>query len=190
MERFESSWRRVDRAAEHRREAAAVWNRYLDRHPFETNLVHEGGGTYAMYVEQAEPTPPEMAVLIGEWAYNLRAALDYAVYETAVIASRRRPPMGAGELQFPVYESKEAFDRSRWRLRALRDHHVELLEHMQPFRHPEPDTSALRWLNRVAREDRHRQLSVFTAYAAELKPQIALTTGSTADLSAACAVRM
>jgi hypothetical protein len=183
VEPFESCWQRIDRAAVHSAEAAKVWNGYLEGHPFETNLVHEGNGVHVMYVDQTEPTPPEMSVLIGEWAYNLRAALDYTVYETAVVTSGQRPPPGAGELQFPVFESKESFDKSRGRFRAFRDHHVDLLETMQPYRHDDPDTSALRWLNRVAREDRHRQLSVFTAYAAELRPRIGLTPGHTADLT-------
>lgn len=183
MEGFESCWRRIDRAAEHRREAAGVWNAFIDRHPFTTRLVHVGGGTYAMWVEQEEPAPPEMAALIGEWAYNLRAALDYVVYETAVVASGCRPPVGAGELQFPVYEAKEQFDKNRRRLRSLAAHHIDLLEHMQPYRHDDPDTSALRWLNRIARQDRHRQLSVLTAYAAELKPVVAVPQGCSVDLT-------
>ncbi len=55
-----------------------------------------------MWVEQDLPTPPEMAILIGECAYSLRAALDYVVCETAIVASNRRPPPDAGNLQFPV----------------------------------------------------------------------------------------
>ena len=55
---------------------------------------------------------------------------------------------------------------------------MDLREHMQPYRHENPDTSALRWLNRIARENRHRQLSVLTAYAPELAPWLPWLRGA------------
>lgn len=183
MKGFDACWHRLERASVHRREAAEVWNEYIDRHPFETVLVSHGDGSYSMFIEQEEPVPHELPVLFGEWLYILRAALDYAVYETAVVASGKRPPPRSGDLQFPVCDSKDMFDRSRKNLRALAPHQLDLLEMMQPYQHDNPDTSALRWLNRFSREDRHRQLSVLTAYAAELSPIVAVPNGCTAELT-------
>lgn len=177
VDSFDACWLRIDRAEEHRREAAGVWNAFLDRHPFTTSLLHLGDGRHVFRIHQEEPTPAVMPVLIGEWAYNLRAALDYVVYETAVIASDRKPPPNAGKLQFPVFDDPKRFAASRQSLRPLADHHLDLLELMQPYRHEDHETSALRWLNRIAREDRHRQLSVLTAYAAELRPITAVPQG-------------
>ena len=53
---------------------------------------------------------------------------------------------------------------------------------MQPWRHEDPDTSALGWLNRLARIDRHRRLTITTAYVAELRPVIAVPMGCSMDL--------
>jgi hypothetical protein len=159
-----------------------VWNQFLDQHPYECTLVHEGRGTFVMRVHQAVPTPPEMAVLIGEWLYNLRCALDYSVYAAAVCVSGQDPPPEAGQLQFPVYESEAAFQRNLYRLKPLAAHHRTILETMQPYRHDDPDTSALGWLNRLARIDRHRRLTVTTAYVAELRPIVGVPVGCTVEL--------
>jgi hypothetical protein len=64
---FDACWRRIDRASTHRAAAAAVWNQFLDQHPYEFTLLHEGRGHFVMRVHQEVPTPPDMAVLIGEW---------------------------------------------------------------------------------------------------------------------------
>jgi len=159
-----------------------VWNGFLDENPYEFTLTHEGGGNFVMRVHQEIPTPPEMAVLIGEWLYNLRCALGYSVYAAAVGVSGQDPPPGAGQLQFPVYESEDAFRGNLYRLKPLGTHHRTILETMQPYRHEDPDTSALGWLNRLARIDRHRRLTITTAYVAELRPIIGVPVGCTVEL--------
>jgi hypothetical protein len=159
-----------------------VWNEFLEQHPYEFILVHEGGGSFVMRVYQEVPTPPAMAVLIGEWLYNLRCALDYSVYATAVCVSGQDPPPQAGQLQFPIYESEGAFRENLYHLKPLEAHHKAILETMQPYRHEDPDTSALGWLNRLARIDRHRRLTVTTAYVAEVQPIIGVPVGCTVDL--------
>src|SRR5439155_13835682 len=51
------------------------------------------------------PAPLKYGVLVGETVYNLRAALDYLVYELAINDSGR-PQEGT---QFPIESSKEGF---------------------------------------------------------------------------------
>lgn len=174
---FASCWLRVDRAQAHRHAAAQVWNDFLESEPYDTVLDYEGQGQFVIRVIQQEPTPPEMSVLIGEWLYNLRCALDYIVYETAVCVSGENPPPGEGVLQFPIYDSPDVYAKNLYRLKPLADHHRLWLESVQPYRHQDPDTSALRWLNHLARIDRHRRLSVVTAYVAEASPVISVPPG-------------
>jgi DDE superfamily endonuclease len=88
----------------------------------------------------------------------------------------------AGQLQFPVHESEAAFQRNLYRLKPLAAHHRTILGTMQPYRHDDPDTSALGWLNRLARIDRHRRLTVTTAYVAELRPIVGVPVGCTVEL--------
>lgn len=122
-------------------------------------------------------------MLLGEWLYNLRCALDYAVYAAAVWNTGEDPPPKHGQLQFPCSFDERNYRDNEYRLAPLTDYQrTELIEFMQPFRHPDPDTSALGWLHRLARIDRHRRLTVMTAYLAESNPKIGVPEGCTVKL--------
>lgn len=179
---FAACWLRVDRAETHRKATADVWNQFIEDDPYDFSLVDRGGGRLALRVCQRIPTPPEAAILIGEWLYNLRCALDYCIYATAICVSGKNPPPGQGVLQFPIYEHEEAYRKNEYRLKPLAPHHRPLVEAAQPYRHPDPDTSALGWLNRLARIDRHRRLTVMTAYMAEMRPIVMVPQGCAVDL--------
>lgn len=167
---FDACWLRVDRASAHRVELADLWHKFIEDEPYEFALDYEGKGRFLLRVFEQDSPPPEMAVVFGEWLYNLRAALDYTVYATAICVTGSRRPAGHDQLQWPVYDRPELFTENLYRLKPLADHHRDLLEKVQPYRHPDPDTSALGWLHRLAKIDRHRRLTVQTAYMAEMSP--------------------
>ncbi len=183
VEPFEASWHRIDRAKAHRDAAAGVWNDFVDRDPYGVFLDDEGEGQFVIRVVQQEPPPTELAVLTGEWLYNLRCALDYAIYDVAVCATGRNPPPGRGTLQFPIYDTEQGWNRNRHRLGPLAEHHIGILEIMQPYRHEDPDTSALGWVNRLARIDRHRHLTVMAAYMSEMRPIVGVPEGCAVDMT-------
>ena len=72
---FEGCWTRWERANEHRRAMAQVWNEYLSDHPFDFSLDDHGGGEFILQVHQDRPVPALFSVLCGEWLYNLRGCL-------------------------------------------------------------------------------------------------------------------
>jgi hypothetical protein len=154
----------------------AAWNAYLEPHPFDFDLVRESDTTFFLRCEQYETVPLLLPALSGEWLYNLRSALDYLIWAAAAHASGSVPPPNEGGLQYPIYEEQAAWDRNRWRLKALAPHHVEMLEMMQPFR-SDPDANYLGWINRLARIDRHRRLTSWTARVAEANPVLAIPSG-------------
>lgn len=122
--------------------------------------------------------PAELAVVTGEWFYSLRCALDYIIWATAVhLSGAIPPPSGGGGVRYPIYENEKAWNGNLHRLEPLADHHRE----MQPFA-SNLDANYLGWINRLARVDRHRRLSVMTSYLAESRPVIALPEGCTAQL--------
>lgn len=180
-ETFDSCWHRIDRANVHRREAVEIWNEFIAGHPYDFSLDHEGDGVYVLRVWQEEATPPELAVVIGEWFYNLRCTLDYIVWAAAVYESGQWPPPNESALQYPIYDSQKAWDRNLYRLKGLAAHHRDMLLTMQPF-NSDMDANYLGWINRLARTDRHRRLNTVTAYLAELNPVIAYPDGCTARL--------
>lgn len=175
---FAACWHRIDRAEVHRRAAADAWNAYTEGEPHRCSVRHEGGGKFVVRVIEERPSPPEMAVYMGEWLYNLRCALDYAVYAAAICDSGKDPPPGQGQLQFPCYFTEKDYRDNEYRLKPLSDYHrTALIEFMQPFKHEDPDASALGWLNKLARIDRHRRLTLMRAYLAEVNPVVGVPEG-------------
>jgi hypothetical protein len=166
---FDACWRRLERASEHRRAAIDLWNSYLEPHPYDFELLGEGDGTYVLRVFQNEPIPPELGILIGEWLYNLRATLDYVVWAAAAYVSGTIPPPQEHVLQYPIYDSEQAWKSNLYRLDVLDDHHRAMLLTMQPFS-SNVDSNFLGWINRLARDDRHRRPQAMTSFIAEISP--------------------
>src|ERR1700731_4138428 len=69
--------------------------------------------------------PMRIAILIGEICYNLRAALDYLVFELAKLDSGA-PQEGT---QFPIVDAKKDFEAGvgRW-LKGISASHVAAIE--------------------------------------------------------------
>lgn len=170
FEPFAAAWQRWDRATVHLGEAVDAWNGFLAGHDaFDFALDADGTGVYILRVVQQRPVPPELAVALGEWLYNLRASLDYVVWATACFVAGQVPPPGEGVLQYPIYDEEAAWRRNEYRLKGLQPHHREMLRTMQPFA-GDSDANYLGWLNRLARIDRHRTLVTGAARLAQLEP--------------------
>lgn len=153
-----------------------VWNEYLEPHPFDFDLIRHSDRVLLMRCYQHQPIPAALPAIFGEWLYNLRSALDYIVWAAAAHASGSVPPPNESGLQYPIYDDETTWQRNLWRLKWLAPHHVEMLETMQPFR-SDPDANFLGWINRLARIDRHRRFTNWTARVAEANPVMAIPSG-------------
>lgn len=171
MKIYSHAWARLDRAGEIAQRMVEVWNAYIEDHPYSPSLVGDGGGEFVLRVYEDSPPPQEFAVATGEWINHLRSALDYTIWATAAHASGRIPPPKQGQIAYPIYDSREVWDRNLYRLDALCDHHRSMLLSMQPF-NCDADANYLGWINRIARSDRHRHLSRMTGYLAVLEPAL------------------
>jgi integrase len=80
----------------------------------------------------------------------LRSALDYLIWATAVHMSGALPPPGEGALQYPIYDTEQAWTNNLYRLKPLADHHREMLREMQPFA-SDNDANYLGWIVSHAR---------------------------------------
>lgn len=178
---FAAAWARVDRSNELAQQMAELWNDYISSHPFTPSLIGEGDGVYILRVWEDEPPPPELAVATGEWLYNVRSALDYVVWATAAHETGVIPPPDEAQLQYPIYDTEDAWTRNVYRLKHLAEHHRSMLKVMQPF-NSNLDANYLGWINRLARIDRHRHLNHMTAYLAEVEPVLAVPDGCTITL--------
>ncbi|MGW9827950.1 hypothetical protein ACUXNS_002984 [Brevibacterium pityocampae] len=86
--------------------------------------------------------------------------------------SRSDPPPKESALQYPIYDTEEQWTRNLYRLKPLADHQRDMLYAMQPFNTEIPDANFLGWINRLARIDRHRRMTIATARVAELNPVV------------------
>lgn len=176
-ELFGPCWHRWDRADELRSSLASIWNAYIDEHPYDFSLDGANDGTYVLRVWQEVPMPPEFAVTMGEWLYNARSTLDYLIWATAAYVSGQNPPPNEDRLQYPIYDSEQAWRSNLYRLEPLAKHHREMLHIMQPFA-SDVDANYLGWIGRLERIDRHRRLVDGTAYLAEIDPVVQVPAGS------------
>lgn len=178
---FDACWDRLERAEEHNSALAAIWNEYLDDEPFDCSLIHEGGGVHIFRVWQTIPIPTGFAFEFGEWLYNLRACLDYIIWATCAHVTGQIPPPDEGTLQYPIYENRSAWNNNLHRLKHLRENHRETLLLMQPF-NSDADANYLGAINRLARIDRHRRLTITTGYIAEMEPVVEVPNGCDVSL--------
>jgi hypothetical protein len=113
---------------------------------------------------------------IGEIAHNLRCALNYLVYQLALLNSANKPETVAGDkgLQFPIFAGKGDFKRKGKRaIKLLALEHQTIIEGLQPYQSisksllPTVDlskwsgrNSPLFWLEEINNMDKHRVIHV------------------------------
>lgn len=153
---------RIDRAVYLFEEFGRVWAEYLEQRPHRLATEIDANGHGTLRMKRVVPLPPELTLVLGEFLYQLRAALDNCIYAVAVIDSGTNPPPGASALQWPICDTPEAFEKQRPRLKHLHSDLVEALETIQPYQAELPAWNSLRILNELARVDRHRSLHLVT----------------------------
>jgi len=154
---------------------------YIDDDPFEFRLHHEGKGVHIFRVWQEIPIPTAFALELGEWLYNLRACLEYIMWATCAHLTEQTPPPKENTIQYPIYEQEEAWNKNKYRLKYLEDHHRAMLWRVQPF-NSNAEANYLGTINRLARIDRHRRLTITTSYLAEIQPEVEVPQGCHANL--------
>jgi hypothetical protein len=97
--------------------------------------------------------PAMLGVLVGEIIYNLRCALDYLVFELAILDSGIEQEM----TQFLIEDTPKGWERRRPRyLRGLSVEHVAMIERLQPFPGRD-DNWRLAALRDISNSDKHCQ---------------------------------
>lgn len=97
------------------------------------------------------PSPPRLRRLIGEVVSNLRAALDYLVYELACFDSQSI----VEKTQFVIVDSEQDFRKNMWHLRGLTGEHIAMFERLQPYE----GCNWTKLLRDISNPDKHRQLT-------------------------------
>lgn len=168
MSRLPSYDLKVDRAEKHLIDLELEIRRYVRLHPYQVGVRMENERKIYRLEFTRQPDP-ELALIAGDFLYNIRAALDH-------LAKSLVPSNNRGSVYFPVLwqgvweESTEGDDKQRRKDRAkwktyterMPDEAVAILKREQP-----PDlgsnadnTSGLAVLNRLRNTDAHSKLTI------------------------------
>ncbi len=175
---------RVSRAEAHIQAFAKAWSDFLEDEPYDAHLEIEADGTGTLsVVPRYESLPAVFSLELGEVLYQLRAALDAAIYACAIEETGQDPPPNARDLEFPICDTAELFKKSDRKIRPLTGERRQIVEAFQPFnmvQDLDPEIAflsphrTLAILNDWARKDRHRTLHVVGSWGSRAQPLVAV----------------
>lgn len=175
MHLFEESWKRIDRSRMH---AVAFMDEFHRLFPnddrYKTCVEQEAQGIWIVKAVFGENLENDLALQLGEFFYQLRSALDAAVWQAVSISEGSEPNDSmryVSRLEFPIgTESnfrKAAIHKFKFPDK-LRNWIGTIQTDSAEKSMPDPDSGlnvTLETLNNCARKDRHRKLQVMAAVA-------------------------
>jgi hypothetical protein len=132
--------------------------------------------------------PAAFSLELGEILYQLRAALDGAIYACAIEETGEDPPPNARDLEFPICDTAERYGKAERKIKALTGERREIVEAFQPYNIVANLDSeiaflsphrALAILNDWARKDRHRTLHIVGSWGSRAEPLLAVSAPAT-----------
>ena len=174
MSKFDQCRQRIERANLHRKAFIAAWNDICktDSHRFPTEQQGQGKG-----VIKAIRTQPvqrkDLAFILGEFFYQLRAALDGLSYKAVTLITTEEPTSD-NRLDFPIRTAPKGLKESSFYGYNLPHELRNWIEVVQPYNasktagtENEGINGAFALINDCARKDRHRKLHVIAAAVTE-----------------------
>jgi hypothetical protein len=170
MRLFEDSWKRVDRAEMHGKAFTAEWNGLLKPEAFEFRTEQKSDKTFVLVGRFREIPKNDLALELGEFFYQLRAALDGIIFKTAEVKSAPNLPADEDRLEFPIYETSKRFKNSAVYRGPFPQELRDWLESVQSYNAANSGDPKvveygrrLKLLHDCARKDRHRRLHLVAA---------------------------
>lgn len=159
----------------------------MDEDLHNASVYVDRNGAGRIKVEQTKDIPTSIGLDLGEFLYQLRAALDGAVYAAAILDSGQDPPPNEKNLEFPICDSPTKFANASRKIEPLAEQRRAIIETVQPYNAPDLEPNqipynfnlALGILNDWARKDRHRRLHVVGSWGSQSSPKLRLPRGVT-----------
>lgn len=184
---FKNSRDRIGRAEAYSVTLAERWNSLSETELYDGLLYIEPDGTGSFRIRPLEGAiPNDLPLIFGEMTYQLRAALDNAIYDAAILSTGKIPPPKHGALEFPIFTDPDDFTNRAYKIAPLTDKRRAIVESVQPYNAPKdlPAKLVVFNFNRAigilhdwARADRHRKVNVVGAWAINASPQFRLPEG-------------
>ena len=153
---LQGAFDRIDRAEERMTDLKLEIHAYGERYANAVTVwpdAQQAAGFRAIHPSAADTIiPTTISILVGEIIYNLRAALDYLVFELALLDSGREQK----KTQFLICNRKDDFTE-QWcsRLKGINEAHVAAIEALQPYR----GCHWTRWLQEISNPDKHQRFT-------------------------------
>lgn len=147
----------------------AQWKALVNPESYETSIQMNSDWTEGII--KAVPNGPmpenDLALELGEMFYQLRAALDAAVYQAFIFSGGFAVSTDENRAEFPIYTTEGHFERNPVNKRPFPKKLRDWLELIQPYNIEKAPTrvtvQALQLLHDCSRKDRHRRLHVVAA---------------------------
>jgi hypothetical protein len=173
---FPESWKRLDRGGVHLKAFQAEWERITQPNAYEFVTEPNSDWTYGRLSARAKDSRENsLAHELGEFFYNMRAALDSTIYQAAIYLEKTDTPTKADSLEFPICASEERLKRIGFNKRNFPPDLVSWIISIQPYNAPNTtDPSVLELMKHLlllhdcARKDRHRLPHVVAAFPTHL----------------------
>ena len=112
---FASCWLKMGRAEAHLDAIKGKIKKWVGTDPYKSRHQRNADGSRHSVILDVIGIPPfdDLALLAGDCAHNLRSALDHLFYALAVQKSGRNPPPNVRNLEFPICETQEGFNKRR-----------------------------------------------------------------------------
>lgn len=155
MHPLDGAYVRLDRAEEHLAELKSI---SADLIKMEREVVLEGIRAN-MKFGPSVPIPLKYSILVGETIYNLRASLDYLIYQLALLDSGTEQD----HTQFPIYDTQNRFRKevvqqrkAKSCINGINGTHTAAIERLQPYN----GVDWTKWLQSLSNPDKHRHLII------------------------------
>ncbi len=183
--RFQNSRDRLNRAYTHYQSLLLEWHSILDDKSA-TPVVRKEKDT-GWGVASAVLTPEtiiriqsnKLSLILGEIAYQLRAALDGLMWDAITYTQGSEPPSDANGINFPILAPGSNFNKCGFHKFPFPESLADWLSGIQPDSAMKPLNDPERGLNttledihNLARLDRHRRLRIIAVVPAESSAEV------------------
>jgi len=186
MTPFEECGRRIDRAHTHCAAFVAGWRTLLesDSYFFLPEMKDERTGIVSATLKNS--IRHELSLELGEFFYQLRSALDGAVYRAVDLRRGTKNIARIDRLDFPITKSVTAFEKAALHENPFPEDLRKWIEGVQPYftgKTPEQKEISffLLLLHDCARKDRHRQLHLVAVVPDKLEGTIQVQSPCVVD---------
>ena len=191
MSKFNTCWDRVARAEIHRQTLTRLWNDSDGNDAYTSRVQIGDDGTGTLLVEPVYRSwVLPFSFELGEFLYQLRAALDSCIYDAAALHFKQDPPPHEDKWEFVFRSEPAEFEKAMGRMKNIVPDDVRgLMESVQPYTTKTARLDQHTWrigetlwiLNNWARIDRHRRLHVCKNALSSAKIALNLPPGMTEE---------